>query len=97
SVLAYNCDFDLAWINHRVVDLASDVVGHFGHGGVVDFLWDNDNANFPTGGYGIGLIDTREGIGDVLEALDSFYIVLDVFVAGARSGTRDSVGDPDDD
>lgn len=65
SSFADDVDFDDARIAHCSFDFVGDVAGKFQSGEVVDLFGLDDDADFPTGGDSIGLVDAREAGGDV--------------------------------
>ena len=63
--LADDVDLDDARVTHSGFNLVGDVAGEFEGGEVVDLFGLDDDADFPTGGDGVGFVDAGEGGGDV--------------------------------
>ena len=62
---ADDVDLDDAGVGHGGFDFVGDVAGEFQGGEVVDLFGFDDDADFSTGGAGVGFVDAGEAGGDV--------------------------------
>src|SRR5512138_1067183 len=75
--LADHHDLDLAGVLQLALDAAGDVAGELGGPRVVHVLRLHHDAHLAPGLDRVGLLDPREGVGDLLQRLQALHVVLD--------------------
>src|SRR5450756_1291004 len=90
--LAHHGDADLAGETELAFDALRDVPRHELSSGVVDLLRLDQDPNLAAGLDGVGLLDTLERIGDLLQLFEPLDVSVQRLPARPRAGSGDGVG-----
>src|SRR3989337_3634743 len=89
--LADDGDLDRPGVLHPLFDLLGHVARQAGGRQVVDILRRDDDPDLPPGLQGEALLNSHEGIGDLLQTAHAFNVLLQTLAPRPRPGAADSV------